>query len=81
MLPLTCTGALAAVYPGADALMFAEPKLTPVTFGCDAGAVWPAAMETVVDETVTRDVSLLFSVIVTPPAGAGEGRLTANPVD
>src|SRR5215467_8324632 len=81
MLPLTCTGAPAEVYPGAAALMFAEPKLTPATFGCEAGAVWPAAMETVAGETVTRDVSLLFSEIVTPPVGAGDGRLTAKSVD
>jgi hypothetical protein len=38
-------------------------------------------METVAGTMVTRDVSLLFKLIVTPPAGAGDGKLTAKSVD
>jgi len=35
----TLTDWLAAVYPGAVALMLADPKFTPVTCGCTAGTV------------------------------------------
>src|SRR5262249_8136915 len=55
--------------------------LTPVTCGCEAGVVCPAAIVTVAGDTVTLEVSLLDKVTVTPPAGAGEDRLTANMVD
>ena len=59
----------------------AEPGLTPVTWGCVEGEVCPAAIETVAGDTVAFEVLLLESVTVTPPAGAGEARLTANEVD
>jgi hypothetical protein len=35
----TVTDWLAEVYPGAVALMLADPKFTPVTCGCTAGTV------------------------------------------
>src|SRR5664279_1878215 len=58
--------------------MVAEPKLTPVTTGCEMGAVAPAAMDTVNGATVTLVGSLLVRVTVTPLAGAGLVKLTAN---
>src|SRR5262245_54954561 len=61
--------------------MVADPMFTPVTCGCEAGVVCPAAMATVAEESVAFEVSLLDSVTMTPPAGAGEDRLTANVVD
>ena len=61
----TCTGPLPLLYPVAAAVMLAEPKLTPVTFGCVAGVNWPAVMVTLAGETVTLDVSLLVRVTVT----------------
>jgi hypothetical protein len=75
----TVTAWLAVVYPGADTLMLAEPTLTPVTTGCEAGVVWPAAIVTV-DVTVTLLVSVLVSVTVTGLADA-TGRVTVNGAD
>ena len=46
-----------------------------------AGVVWPAAILTVAGETVTFVVSLLLSVTVTPPAGAGAGKVIVNAVE
>jgi hypothetical protein len=54
------------VSPLADALMFADPKSTPVTCGCTSGATAPAGMKTVAGMTVTLPVSLLVSVTDTP---------------
>ena len=61
--------------------MLADPKLTPVTCGCEAGVVCPAAMLTVAGDTVTLPVSLLDNDTVTPPAGAAVGRVTAKAAD
>ena len=80
-LAATCTLWLADVYPGAEAVMFADPKFTPLTCGCVAGVVWPPAILTVAGDTVTFVVSLLLSVTVTPPVGAGAGRLIVNAVE
>ena len=52
--------------------------MTPVTCGCVAGVVCPAAIVTVVGEIVTLAVSLLDKATVTPPAGAAAGNVTAN---
>ena len=49
----TGTDALAVVYPAADAVMFAEPRFTPVTVGCVAAGVAPALIVTLADEIVT----------------------------
>jgi hypothetical protein len=38
-VPVTCTDELPGVKPIAVAVIFAVPKLTPVTVGCSAGAV------------------------------------------
>jgi hypothetical protein len=46
-----------------------------------AGAVAPSGIETVVGATVTFEVSLLASDTVTPPAGAGVPKVTANEAD
>src|SRR5947209_5994344 len=69
---------VAGVYPGADTPMVVVPRLPPVICGWDAGAVWPAAIATVPGFTVTFSGSALVRVTVTPGAGAGEDRLTAN---
>jgi hypothetical protein len=61
--------------------MLAVPRLTPVTCGCDAGVVSPARIVTDAGDTVTFVVSLLLSVTVTPPAGAGAGKVTVSAAD
>src|SRR6185312_13869821 len=76
----TLTLALAPVKPSAEAVTRTEPKFTPVTCACVAGAVAPPAMKTV-GVTVNFVGSPLVSVIVTPPTGAGETRVTGNTVD
>ena len=58
--------------------MFTEPRLTPVTVGCTAGVVCPAAIRTDVAESVSLDESLLVRVTVTPPAGAADGNEIGN---
>ena len=79
---------------GAEALMFADPKLTPVTCGCVAGVVCPAAILTLAGDTVTLVVSLLLSVtvraelrfvlrvtvpVIVPPAStAADGNVTVS---
>lgn len=52
----------------------------PETCGVVEGVVDPAATKTVAGEMPIIEVSLLLSVIVTPPAGAGVERLTGNGV-
>jgi hypothetical protein len=68
------------MYPGAVAVMFADPTLTPLTWGCVVGVVAPAATVTLL-VTETVDVLLLVRVTVSPPAGAGVARVTGNEVD
>ena len=62
-------------------MIVAEPMPAPVTCGCVAGTVAPCGMTTLAGVTVTFEASLLFSVTVTPPAGAGAGRVTVNGAD
>ena len=57
------------------------PMFTPVTWGCVAGVVAPAAIVTVDGDTVTLVVSELARVTVTPPVGAGEGSVMGNAID
>ena len=64
---VVCTVRVAVPYPGAEAVMLAEPTFTPVTCGCAAGCVCPAGMSTDVGEMLTFAGSLLESVTVTPP--------------
>ena len=73
---LTCTTWLAGVYPGAVAVMFADPRPTPVTCACVVGVVAPAGTITL-EVIVTREESAV-SVTVTPPAGAGVDSVTGN---
>lgn len=61
--------------------MFTVPKLMPFTCGCAAGVVAPAAMKTLVGVTVSFELSLLASVTVTPPDGAGVPNVTGNGAD
>ena len=74
------TFVLAGLKPGAEAVIVVWPMLTPVNCGGEAGVVAPAGMKTVA-VTVAFEVSLLTSVMVTPPAGAPTGKLTANGTD
>jgi hypothetical protein len=53
----------------------------PVAVGCVAGVVWPAAIVTLAGEIASFVGSLLSSVTVTPPVGAGEPRLTVTGTD
>jgi hypothetical protein len=78
---VTLTGWVAGVKPGADAVIFAEPRLTPLTWGCVAGVVALARMKTLVGAMVTLVASLEDSVTVVPPAGAGADKLTCNGAD
>ena len=80
-LAVVCTVWVPEVNPDADAVMLAEPMLTAVTVGCVVGVVAPAAMVTLAADTVTFVVSLLVKATVTPPAGAGTGRVTAYGMD
>ena len=59
-------------------MMVTAPILTPVAFGWVVGVVCPAAMLTVVGEKVSLERSLLASVTVTPPAGAGVPKVTGK---
>src|SRR5581483_10331382 len=78
MLPVTDTLPLFPLKPGADALIVAVPKFTPVTCGCVAGVFCPAAIETVTGDTLAVVGLLLESDTVMPPGGAGVARVTAN---
>jgi hypothetical protein len=60
--------------------MVTNPALMPVTCGCVAGDVVPPAINTF-GVTIALDVSLLFSVTVTPPAGAAPGKVTGSVTD
>jgi hypothetical protein len=71
---------LSPVEPGADALMVAEPKSTPVTWAGLVGVSAPCAMNTL-GVTVTREVLLLASATVTPPTGAGVANVTCMGTD
>jgi hypothetical protein len=62
-------------------VMVAEPIPAPVTCGCVAGVVAPAAMKTLAVDNVTLDVSLLARFTVTPPVGAASDRLTLKVAD
>jgi len=62
-------------------VMVAVPMPAPVTCGCVAGLVAPCGMTTLAGVIVTFEVSLLFTVRVAPPAGAGADSVTAKEVD
>ena len=59
-------------------MIVAAPMFTPVTCGCDEGAVVPPGMNTLAGLTRTVVDLLLVNVRVTPPEGAGVPSLTAN---
>jgi len=58
--------------------MFADPRLTPVTFGIVEDVVAPAGITTLAGLTVSLLVSLLTSETVSPPAGAGVDKVTGS---
>ena len=74
-----CTDLTSPVKPGELAVTFADPRLTPVIWAGMLGVVAPPAIKTV-GVTVSLVVSLLCSVIVAPPTGAGVKRVTLNGV-
>ena len=59
-------------------MMVTAPISMPVTFGWVVGVLCPAAMSTVPGEMDNLVVSLLASVTVTPPAGAGVPKVTGK---
>lgn len=61
--------------------MAADPKSTPLTSGCVAGVVAPSATRTLGGSTLTLEVSLLASVTMMPPAGAGGINESGNTAD
>lgn len=80
----TCTCPPAVAYPGADAVIVAEPTPMPVTIvPTRAAAVVPGDMKTIDGETVATEGLLVVSVTNTPPAGAADpnatGKLTEPP--
>ena len=74
----TGTTLVAVAYPGAEAVMVADPILIPLSWGWDAGAVEPPGIKMLAGETLTRDELLLVNVTVTPPAGAAVLNDTGN---
>src|ERR1035438_4170041 len=58
--------------------MVAEPKLMPVMFGCETGAVAPPGMNTVGGVIVALVKSLLLKATTTPFRGAGTVRFTGD---
>jgi hypothetical protein len=81
---LTCTVWLADCKPDAVAVIVADPKLTPHTYGAVlVDAVAPGWMKNVVEAPfaggrTTFEGSLLVSVPKTPPAPAGVAKVTGK---
>ena len=71
----TTTSEESPVNPAAEAEMLELPNATPVMVTGTAGAVLPAAMVTVF-VTVTLELLLLESAMITPPEGAGLAKVT-----
>ena len=80
MVAFTCTVTLAEVTPVPVAVMFAEPRLTPVIVGWVPGVDWPARIVILAGVMVSFVISLLARAIVRF-TGAGLARLTANGTD
>lgn len=76
-LAFTFTEVFAVVTPLPEAVMVADPRLTPVMDGGVAGAVWPARMVMLAGEIVTLVGSLLTRPIVRS-AGAAVVKVTGN---
>lgn len=57
-------------------MIVAKPIPTPITCGWRVGVVAPWGTTTLDGVTTTFEVSLLSSVTVTPPVGAGVDRVT-----
>jgi hypothetical protein len=76
---VTCT--LAGGNPLADAVMIADPALTPLTVAARLIDVAPCGMKMLSGATVTFEGSLLASEINTPSAGAGVANDTGNGAD
>lgn len=61
--------------------MLTFPALRPVTCGWIEAVTEPCGMKIVAGETTILEISLLRSVIITPPAGAGASKVTGNAAD
>jgi hypothetical protein len=82
--PVTCTCPLAIAYPGAEAVIVADPALLPVTIVTTRGAVTvPSDTKSVDGNTVAIEGLLVARVMNTPPAGAAvpnpTGKFTVSP--
>jgi hypothetical protein len=75
---VTCTVWLADGRPMVDAVMAADPKSNPVTWGGDAVVVAPAGISTLAGFTVIFEGSLLVNVIIMPDGGAGADKVTGK---
>jgi hypothetical protein len=78
---VTCTARVTEVNVGALAVMLAEPTFAPVICGAVVGCVAPAGIVTLVVDRLTLVESLVESVTVTPPTGAGAGKVTVKGMD
>ena len=78
---VTLTVSVSLVYPLEDPVMLVDPNTTPVTCGATAGVVAPGLIVTVAGEIVSMPVLPLCSVMVAPPAGAGEDSWTFKGTD
>ena len=77
--PVTSTCPLAVAYPGAEAVIVADPALLPVTAGATRGAlVAPSGMEKFGGHTIAIEELLLASVMDTPPGGAAVPNATGK---
>jgi hypothetical protein len=77
---VTFTAPVAPTKPGADAVMLADPNLTPVTIGWVVGVVCPAAIKTL-GGICAVDGSLLVRATVTPFTGAPVNKLIGKGLD
>ena len=75
---VTLTAWVAWLKPLAVAVTVADPGLAPVMVGCTAGVADPAAMKTEFAESDTRERLLEARLIVTPPEGATEDKVTCT---
>ena len=74
------TVSVSPVKPPADAVTVTDPIATPVTCGCVLGVLAPWLIKTL-GGTLSMVGSLLTSVTVTPPTGAGVDNWTGIAID
>jgi hypothetical protein len=74
---VTCTVPVSGANPAAEAVITVDPIATPVTCGFAAGTCWPCGTKTLGVIVATAEFPLL-KLMVIPPVGASEDRLTAR---